>query len=259
LRITSHYPPISADMLAALLLSTPATLTTVSLSPLPALAAAGAARGTAATLGVGILAAYHRRLLTNEVRCPTWRSTQSATRKRWALHVSSTKGYLYAIQTLRNAITANTFMASTVISLFTLTVGFFYSILQREFQWDTLVRFVSVAILLLCSAYSFAQSARAMTHSGFMFAAIQGVEGQPPPSPELPLMRAESVGLLMAKSETSQWAGLRFLSLAAAAVVWVLGGEWCFLGASVALRLWFPSADQPPPLVGMDDGGCWAL
>eukprot|EP00965_Chrysotila_dentata_P145030 4789081-Pleurochrysis_carterae.AAC.6 len=80
----------------------------------------GLSRAAAVACGVGLLVRYHVVLLRGEERNLTWRSVLAETRRQWAEHVRRTQGYLYAVQTLRNAITANTFWASTMLSLFTL-------------------------------------------------------------------------------------------------------------------------------------------
>ena len=68
--------------------------------------------------------------------------------------------WLYAIQALRNAITANTFLASTVLSLFTVTTGYLRAVLQQGFDAVVVVQFSGLLALLLCSAYNFSQAAR---------------------------------------------------------------------------------------------------
>ena len=172
-----------------------------------------------------------------------------------------TEGYLYAVQTLRNAITANTFLASTVLSLFTLAVGYLRQIQQRRFDPIALAQIGGSAFLLLCSAYSFSQSARLMTHAGFMFpvacapAAAGGADadadraaGGDGDGPRAALvLTPAAVERVMVKSEHCQWAGLRFLYLAACPVAWVFGGELGFLAACLALRCFLRRIDQPPP------------
>eukprot|EP00241_Pyramimonas_parkeae_P019613 CAMPEP_0114283616 /NCGR_PEP_ID=MMETSP0059-20121206/4200_1 /TAXON_ID=36894 /ORGANISM="Pyramimonas parkeae, Strain CCMP726" /LENGTH=303 /DNA_ID=CAMNT_0001404363 /DNA_START=270 /DNA_END=1181 /DNA_ORIENTATION=- len=127
-------------------------------------------RAAVMVAGVAVIWLYQRDLKVRELAGErSWRSTQSMVRLRWAQYVMKSKGYLYAIQALRNAITANTFLATTVLSLFTLCVGYLFQILQNEFRWLFVVQFGSAAACLLGSAFCFSQSARLMTHAGFMF------------------------------------------------------------------------------------------
>jgi len=287
-------PPTAAAMLTA----SAALVPTGAGFAAPAAAAAvfcsrPAVRAFAACAGASLHAAYHVRLARREEKgVPTWRTQQALTRARWAVHVLNTEGYLYAVQTLRNAITANTFLASTQISLFTLTVGFLWQSSQSPAALAltaagglvpgaacapspaqlALVRiflqFGSVATLLLCSAYQFLQSARLMTHAGFMFpvAAMDGREAEAraaaagpvtggggiepedgPSSTAVPI--ASTVGDVMRRSELTQWAGLRFLYLAANAAVWVVGGEICFFVAAVAMVRFLSKIDRAPGAV----------
>ena len=150
-------------------------------------------RSAAVVLGAANLAQYHIQLMRSEAAGqPTWRAAQSAARSSWARFVRETSGWLYAIQTLRNAITASTFLASTVLTLFTVTMGYLSNSMSKSFEWLVLLRFSATGFLLLCSSYSFLQSARCrrpivrhdhlhyhhlgcthprryMTHAGFMF------------------------------------------------------------------------------------------
>ena len=66
---------------------------------------------------VVLLSGYHVNLFYKEKSSGTrtWRQYQADTREDWARHVRETEGWLYAIQSLRNAITAQTFLASTVL------------------------------------------------------------------------------------------------------------------------------------------------
>lgn len=148
-------------------------------------------RLAAVCAGASLHVVYHVQLGRREKEgVPSWRTEQALTRVRWAGFVLDTKGWLYAVQTLRNAITANTFLASTQISLFTLIIGFLWQSSQSPgalaarvaaqeassvmLAWApaqvALVRlfaqFGTVATFLLCSAYQFLQSARLMTHAG---------------------------------------------------------------------------------------------
>ena len=220
-------------------------------------------RCAAATLGAANLAHYHWQLVrSEEAGQPTWRAVQAATRRSWAQYVQETSGWLYAIQTLRNAITASTFLASTVLSLFTLTMGYLRNSMLERFEWLVLLRFSCTGVLTLCSAYSFLQSARLMTHAGFMFPVAQGAVGSKadaaaPPRPQLTggttyTLRPAAVVTAMARSETNQWAGLRFLYLSVSGVTWIIGGEVAFLAATFALRRFFASIDRPPALADVD-------
>lgn len=113
---------------------------------------------------IAILAAYHINLFRKEFQsgsssgnCKTWRQYQADTREDWAKHVRDTEGWLYAIQSLRNAITAQTFLATTVLSLLTLITGRIWDILRSaskasERQLLT-VQLTSIAMTMLISAY----------------------------------------------------------------------------------------------------------
>ena len=94
----------------------------------------GAARAAAAIAGAGLLVRYHHSLATREAAGGiSWRTTQAATRRAWAKHILATKEYLYALHAMRNAMMLNQLFTSTVVSLFTVTVGFFYTVLKRQF------------------------------------------------------------------------------------------------------------------------------
>ena len=113
----------------------------------------------------------------------------------------------------------------------------------------------------------FLQSARAMTHAGFMFpVAADPDAGEVPPtkiSPEalaaggwrpnaIYALRPRSIEVTMAKSETAQWAGLRFLYLAITGVVWICGGEIAFFVATLAMRRFLAGIDRPPELAEIE-------
>ena len=67
-----------------------------------------------AAAGAANLALYQQRLDQREQAGePSWRRTQGEARREWCRHVYATEGWLYAVQTLRNGITTNTFLAST--------------------------------------------------------------------------------------------------------------------------------------------------
>ena len=88
-------------------------------------------------------------------------------------------------------------------------------------------RVASLLLLLLGSAYKFAQAARTMTHAGFMF-----------PTAPLPLLQK-----MMRKSENSQWGGLRFLYLSMGGVVWVIWGDLPFAYSCLVLYRFFIKID----------------
>ena len=47
-----------------------------------------------------------------------------------------------------------------MLSLFTITMGYLGNTMKQSFEWLPLLRFSSTGFLLLCSSYSFLQSAR---------------------------------------------------------------------------------------------------
>lgn len=57
---------------------------------------------------------------------------------------------------------------------------------------------------------------------------------------------ASAVQEVMRRSELTQWAGLRFLYLAANAAVWAVGGELAFLAATVAMVQFLGRIDRTP-------------
>ena len=76
------------------------------------------------TAAILLLTSYHVHLYRKEhAGRRTWRSAQADTREAWAQYVRNTQDWTYAIQTLRNAITAQTFLATTVLSLLTVISG----------------------------------------------------------------------------------------------------------------------------------------
>jgi hypothetical protein len=186
--------------------------------------------------GGALLTIYHLRLfLRDRSGEHSWRSVQASTREMWSKHVRETESWLYAIQTLRNAITAQTFLASTVLSLLTVISGRLWEILKQPSsgiaRQTFIAQFVSVAASMLTSAYCFLQSARLMTHAGFMF----------PVHPS-----STQVDRIMRKSENSQWLGLRCLYISAAFLSWIVGGPRMFFIASFLLTGFFRSIDQAP-------------
>ena len=65
-------------------------------------------------------------------------------------------------------------------------------------------------------------------------------------------LRPRSIEVTMAKSETAQWAGLRFLYLAITGVVWICGGEIAFFVATLAMRRFLAGIDRPPELAEIE-------
>ena len=188
--------------------------------------------------GVLIFAGYHFQIVVRERQgVKSWCSHQADLREDWSKYVRETKGWLYAIQTLRNAITTNTFLTSTVITLLALISGKIWDILRNmpvgtRGRRTLVLQFLSIALCMLTSAYHFLQSARLMTHAGFMF-------------PALP-QDSTLVDAMIRKSEIKQWLGLRYLYLSLSAIVWAMGGETMFLVSSVALVLFFRNIDLVP-------------
>ena len=199
-------------------------------------AADAVARGAAVSLGIANLARYHVSLRAREqAGVPSWRSAQGLTRVKWTRHVFETEGWLYAIQSLRNAITANTFLASTVLTLFGLSIGSLWKQKPSNLDVRATAQLVSAAGGLICSAYSFSQSARLMVHAGFMF----------PVAATEPEERA-AVERIMVRSHLLQWGGWRWLYLSAWTATWVLGGEVAACAASFALTAFLASEDRKP-------------
>jgi len=209
----------------------------VSLSP-------GAVDVVAILGGCALLAAYHVQLYRKEIRgtSRTWRSTQADNRERWSVFVRESEGWLYAIQTLRNAITCQTFLSTTVLTLLTVITGRLWEIIrkmdagcgQRKYL---VAQLTMVASCMLTSAYHFLQSARLMTHAGFMF----------PVDP-----KTTKVDQIMRKTQTSQWLGLRWLYLSAGMISWVVGGPKVFFLSSSLLTIFFKQIDKVPEGVAED-------
>ena len=242
----------TASRVTSLSLSQSAILTDRPFSPFLKLAKkAGPGLGPrdAASLAAGIvlLISYHAHLFRREGRgSPTWRTVQADTRERWSRYVRKTEGWLYAVQTLRNAITANTFLATTVLSLLTLIAGRAWDLLRKTAgdhgtgfdagsagamgRTRLVVQFVSISVCMLTSAYEFLQSARLMTHAGFMF----------------PVSTGTKVDEIMRRSQFAQWKGLRWLYLSIGVITWILGGEGMFLFSTICLVQFFRSVDEPP-------------
>lgn len=191
-----------------------------------------------------LLACYHLNLYRKERSGErTWRSAQADTREAWSKFVRKEEAWLYAIQTLRNAITAQTFLATTVLTLLTVIGGrlwdptLFYNgantVGSRSIQFS----FIGFVFSMITSAYHFLQSARLMTHAGFMF----------PVTPKV-----TKVDRIMRRSQNSQWLGLRCLYISAGLLSWIVGGPNIFLAASILLTLFFRSIDKVPE--GIYDG-----
>eukprot|EP00977_Amphora_coffeiformis_P027915 scaffold34663_cov205-Amphora_coffeaeformis.AAC.2 len=179
----------------------------------------------------------------------TWRQYQADTRENWARHVRETQGWLYAIQTLRNAITAQTFLATTVLSLLTLITGRMWDILRtlrasqsasiavlRE-QRTLTVQLICVACTMLLSAYQFLQGVRLMTHAGFMFPVNR---------------RSTEVDKIMRQTQNRQWLGLRWMYCSLGPIAWTVGGSRAFLGISIILVLFFRAMDKKPEGLGYE-------
>mmetsp|Transcript_28686 Transcript_28686/g.60849 ORF Transcript_28686/g.60849 Transcript_28686/m.60849 type:complete len:275 (-) Transcript_28686:196-1020(-) len=192
---------------------------------------------------VAILSGYHVNLLQKELNedTKTWRQYQADIREDWARHVRETEGWLYAIQSLRNAITAQTFLASTVLSLLTLITGRMWEILRATSdRWERrllTVQLANVSMFMLLSAYQFLQGARLMTHAGFMF----------------PVVKDSRVDNIMRKTQNSQWLGLRWMYMSLAPISWVVGGSRAFFIVACLLFLFFRSIDKQPEGLGYED------
>ena len=202
---------------------------------------------TSSMLNLGsllMLASYHLMLCKREIsaeddpknRIITWRLYQAETREKWANHVRDTEGWLYAIQTLRNAITAQTFLASTVLSLLTLITGRLWDILRITTDDSEkrllIMQTLSIAMTMLSSAYQFLQGVRLMTHVGFMFPVVKKDDSK--------------VDKLMRKTQNCQWLGLRWLYISVAPISWVIGGSRAFFATSTMLVLFFNMIDKVP-------------
>jgi uncharacterized membrane protein len=193
-------------------------------------------------IGFGILCGYHVKLIFQEKQGgKTWRSVQADMREKWSQYVRETEGWLYAIQTMRNAITSMTFLSTTVLSLLTVITGRLWEVIRscNHPRGDPsgqklllMAQFAIVASCMLTSAYQFLQSARLMTHAGFMF----------------PVERkgTTKVDRVMRKSQNAQWMGLRWLYLSLGVISWIVGGPQVFLAAAVLLSIFFRNIDKVP-------------
>lgn len=193
---------------------------------------------------VAVLSGYHINLFQLERKSDTrtWRQYQADTREEWARHVRETEGWLYAIQSLRNAMTAQTFLASTVLSLLTLITGRLWDILRKASnRWERrllTVQLASISMTMLFSSYQFLQGVRLMTHAGFMFP----VNSQ-----------NTKVDAVMRKTENCQWLGMRSMYISAAPIAWAVGGSRAFFGVSILLFLFFRRIDEKPEGLGYED------
>jgi len=200
-----------------------------------------------------ILSAYHVNLMRKEFRnendisnkatvVKTWRQYQADTREDWARHVRNTEGWLYAIQTLRNAITSMQFLATTVLSLLTLITGRMWDILRsttNQFDRRLLtIQIASIALTMLFSAYQFIQAVRLMTHAGFMFPVKQN---------------STKVDNIMRQTQNCQWLGLRWMYISLAPVSWAVGGSRALFVTSISLLMFFRSIDRQPESLGYDE------
>lgn len=192
-----------------------------------------------------ILAGYHILLFRKEFQAEnsdnnvsrrTWRQYQADTREDWAKYVRETDGWLYAIQSLRNAITAQTFLATTVLSLLTLITGKMWDIIRSTtaiFEQRLLtVQLSSIALTMLMSAYQFLQGVRLMTHVGFMFPVVAKDDTK--------------VDKIMRRTQNCQWLGLRWMYISLGPIFWVVGGSRAFFVSSLMLWRFFRSIDKEP-------------
>jgi hypothetical protein len=202
-----------------------------------------------------LLAGYHLVLILQErssaTGSKTWRQYQADTREDWSRYVRRTEGWLYAVQTLRNAITAQTFLATTVLSLLTLITGRMWEILRplyssisiktAEIIWERrllTIQLMSIAITMLLSAYNFLQGVRLMTHAGFMFPVTSS---------------STKVDKIMRRSQTCQWMGLRWMYLSLGPISWTMGGSRAFFGVSLILVHFFRCIDRRPQGMGYEE------
>ena len=194
-------------------------------------------------VGVANIAGYHVLMRKSEAEgAPSWRKSQGETRVEWARHVFETEEWTYAIQTLRNAITTNAFLASTVLTLSGLSIGALWKTVVATIGlgfWRTpeFWQLASAGGCLLLSAYSFSQSARLMVHAGFMF----------PVAARGGAVSRAAVEAVMVRSHVLQWGGWRWLYLGAWVATWVLGGEYVACASSFALTFLLMTEDRKPP------------
>ena len=196
------------------------------------------------SLSILILGSYHINLYRREKNSSikTWRQYQADTREDWSRHVRDTEGWLYAIQSMRNAMVAQQFLATTVLSLLTLITGKMWDILRSESDiWRRrllTVQLASISMTMLFSSYQFLQGVRLMTHAGFMF----------------PVKKSNNkVDNIMRKTQNCQWLGLRWMYISVAPIAWVVGGSKTFFLISCLLFKFFSSIDQQPTGTNRDD------
>ena len=211
-------------------------------------------RAVAAGSGVALLAAYHYRLVRRERRgVASWRTSLAAARARWAEHVFRTGEWTYAVQTIRNSMSTLTFLTTTVLSLFTAVMAYYWQQKERSqicglapesnLLFSSSTRLGATACMLLVSAYSFIMANRLMMHVGFIFPIAADVQHSNAPD----VIGRDVVAAMMVNSEHLQWRGTRALYLAAAAMIEALFGEWAFFGAAIYLVDFLGKADAPPP------------
>lgn len=194
--------------------------------------------------GALLLIGYHLRLYKKERDGKkTWRGAQADIREKWSQFVRANEQWLYAIQTLRNAITAQTFLATTVLSLLTVIGGRLWDIIRKTNQINNeknylVAQFVMLTFCMLTSAFHFLQAARFMTHAGFMF----------PVDP-----KSTKVDNIMRKTENAQWLGLRFLYSSVVILTWVVGGAKPFAISSLLLTIFFQKIDGAPEGIDNDN------
>lgn len=195
---------------------------------------------------IATLMGYHLNLMRKELtmnqndqstkhRPKTWRQYQADTREDWSKHVRETEGWLYAIQSLRNAITAQTFLATTVLSLLTLITGRMWDIIRASNNMDErrmlTIQLFTIATTMLGSAYQFLQGVRLMTHVGFMFPTKNN---------------SSKVDNIMRQTENCQWMGLRWMYISLAPIAWAVGGSRAFFVSAMVLLQFFRSIDKCP-------------
>lgn len=190
---------------------------------------------------ITILSGYHIRLSHKEKNSSTktWRQYQEDVREEWSRHVRDTQGWLYGIQSLRNAMTAQSFLASTVLSLLTLITGRMWDILRGSSnEWERrllTVQLACISLPMLFSSYYFLQGVRLMTHAGFMFPVNED---------------NTKVDNIMRKTSRCQWRGLRWMYISLAPISWVVGGSRAFFVAACLMFQFFRSIDKKPEGLG---------
>ena len=131
--------------------------------------------------------------------------------------------------------TAQTFLATTVLSLLTLITGRMWDILRSttaKFDQRLLtVQLASIAIPMLFSAYQFLQGVRLMTHAGFMFPVKKN---------------GTKVDKIMRQTQNCQWLGLRWMYISLGPIFWAVGGSRAFFVAALVLLQFFRSIDKEP-------------